>query len=192
MSTHLRSQEFVDALDGTLAVDRLEHLDGCEACRMELAGVQSVMTDVRPAGAVPDPSPLFWDHFSERVRHATAADPLPGPAPWWQSLWRPAAAFAAVAAVVALMLVTRTPPREDVAPVDQIALDTTAADQLSDESESSLAFLSAAASDLSWEEARAADLTPRARVVDSAIERLTPAQRAELVKLIREDLRSME
>jgi hypothetical protein len=58
--------------------------------------------------------------------------------------------------------------------------------------ESSLAFLSAAASDLSWEEVRAADLAPRAQVVDGAIERLTAAQRAELVKLIREDLRSME
>ncbi len=27
MNTHLRSEEFIDALDGTLAVDRLEHLD---------------------------------------------------------------------------------------------------------------------------------------------------------------------
>jgi hypothetical protein len=192
MSMHLRSQEFIDALDGTLAVDRLEHLDGCDACRAELAGLQSVMADVRPAGTVPDPSPLFWDHFSARIRHATAAEPLPGPAPWWQPIWRPAAAFAAVAAVLAVMLLTRTAPREDSSPVDQMALDASVADQLSDESESSLAFLSAAASDLSWEEARAADLTPRAQVVDSAIERLTAAQRAELVKLIREDLRSME
>lgn len=82
MSTHLRSQEFVDALDGALAPDRLEHLDGCGACRAELAAMQSVMIDVRPAGGVPDPSPLFWDHFSERVRQATAADPVPDPAPW--------------------------------------------------------------------------------------------------------------
>jgi hypothetical protein len=192
MSTHLRSQEFVDALDGVLAVDRLEHLDGCDACRAELAALQSVVTDVRPAGGVPDPSPLFWDHFSERVRQATAADPLPDPAPWWQSLWRPAAALATVAAVVAALVFTRTRPVENVLPVDQVAVDSTAADQLLEESEASLAFLSAAASDLSWEEARAVDLAPRAQVVDSAIARLTAAQRAELVKLIREDLRSME
>jgi hypothetical protein len=192
MSTHLRSQEFVDALDGALAPDRLEHLDGCGACRAELAAMQSVMIDVRPAGGVPDPSPLFWDHFSERVRQATAADPVPDPAPWWQSLWRPAAAFAAVAAVVVSLVFTRTRPGENVVPLDEVALDATAPDQLSDESEASLAFLSAAASDLSWEEARAVDLAPRAQVVESAIAHLTAAQRAELVKLIREDLRSME
>jgi hypothetical protein len=191
MSTHLRSHEFVDALDGTLAVDRLEHLDGCETCRAELAGLQSVMTDVRPAGAMPEPSPLFWNHFSERVRQATAVEAVPASTAWL-SMRRPAAVLAALAAVVVALLFVRTPPAERAAPTTQTALGTTTVDPFLDESESSLAFLSAAASDLSWEEARAADLTPRAQVVDSAIERLTPAQRAELVKLIREDLRSME
>ncbi len=76
--------------------------------------------------------------------------------------------------------------------MQQASLDPAPRRPLSDESESSLAFLSAAASDLSWEEARAVDLAPAARTVDSAIDRLTAAQRAELVKLIREDLRSME
>ena len=41
--------------------------------------------------------------------------------------------------------------------------------------ESSLAFVSAAASDLSFDEARAVDLAPAPRIVESAIERLTNA-----------------
>ena len=65
MSTHLRSQEFVDALDGHLEVDRLDHLEACAACRAELAGLRALLTEVTPAGAVPDPSPLFWNHFSD-------------------------------------------------------------------------------------------------------------------------------
>lgn len=189
MSTHLRSQEFVDALDGRLEADRAEHLDGCAECRAEVASLRALLTDIAPAGAVPDPSPLFWNHFSGRVRQATAAMPAARPATWWQPVWRPLAGAAALAAVVALVLIVRTWP---VAAPPQVGVESTLVDGFSDDAESSLAFLSAAASDLSWEEVRAADLAPPAQVVDSAIERLSAAQRAELVKLIREDLRSME
>jgi anti-sigma-K factor RskA len=190
MTMHLRSQEFVDALDGSLEADRLKHLDGCAACREELAALRAVLTDVEPAGAVPDPSPLFWTHFSERVRQATAAAPAARRAAWWRSAWRPLAGIAAAAAVVALVLLART--WRDDAPPSQVVAGSTPVDAFAEDAESSIAFLSAAASDLSWEEIRAADLAPRAQVVDGAIERLSAAQRAEFVKLIREDLRSME
>ncbi len=192
MNNHLRSQEFVDALDGILEVSRLEHLDACAECRAELAGLRSVMSNVQPEGAVPEPSPLFWDHFSERVRAATAASAPPRPASWWQAAWQPVAGLAAAAAIVALVFVSRSGPAETPAAFDQASLESSGLDPLGDDVESSLAFVSAAASDLSWEEARAADLTPRPQVVDSAIEALSSAQRAELIKLIREDLRSME
>ena len=32
---------------------------------------------------VPEPSPLFWDHFPGRVRAAVDAAPQAEPAPWW-------------------------------------------------------------------------------------------------------------
>ena len=192
MNTHLRSDEFVDALDGTLEADRLEHLASCASCRDELTGFQALMSEVRPAGPMPEPSPLFWDHFSERVRQATADVPAGSRPSWWQSAWRPLAGLAAAAAVVAVVIMTTTGRDVEPSRAQQASLDPVADDALSDDTESSLAFVSAAASDLSWEEARAADLAPAARTVDSAIDRLTAAQRAELVKLIREDLRSME
>ena len=192
MNMHLRSEEFVDALDGALDARRLDHLESCAACRGELANLRAVMADVKPAGDVPEPSPLFWDHFSARVRQGTAEAPTPSPTIWWRSAWRPLVGLAAAAAFVTVMVVSRTGP--DVPPTtpSQAALDSMAFDPFADETESSLAFVSAAASDLSWEEARAVDLAPAASVVESAIDRLTAAQRAELVKLIREDLRSME
>jgi hypothetical protein len=189
MSTHLREQEFVDALDGSLEVNRLEHLEDCVSCRAELDSLRALLGDVTPAGAVPDPSPLFWDHFSERVRRATAAMPAVRPVAWWQSAWRPLVGIAAAAAVVSLVLVART-WRAEAPP--QVVVESTPVDVFGEDAESSVAFLSAAASDLSWEEARAADLTPRPQAVYNAIQQLTTAQRAELVKLIREDLRSME
>ena len=192
MNTHLRSDEFVDALDGTLGADRLEHLVSCASCRDELTGVQALMSDVKAAGTMPEPSPLFWDHFSARVRQATADVPAARRTAWWQSAWRPLAGLAAAAAVVAVVTVTLSRPDVETGPAQRASLDPAPVEALPDETESSLAFMSAAASDLSWEEARAVDLAPAARTVDSAIDRLTAAQRAELVKLIREDLRSME
>ena len=99
--------------------------------------------------------------------------------------------MAAAAAVVALVLMART-WRDDAPPPLVSTVESMPVDAFGDYGESSLAFLSAAASDLTWEEVQAVDLAPRAQVVDSAIARLTAAQRAELVKLIREDLRSME
>jgi hypothetical protein len=193
MNTHLRSDEFVDALDGTLGAERLEHLVSCASCRDELTGVQALMSEVKTAGTVPEPSPLFWDHFSARVRQATADVPAARRTAWWQSAWRPLAGLAAGAAVVAVVTVTISRPDAEPGPAQQASLNPAPVDALTDETESSsLAFMSAAASDLSWEEARAVDLAPAARAVDSAIDRLSAAQRAELVKLIREDLRSME
>ena len=193
MNTHLRSDEFVDALDGTLGADRLEHLASCASCRDELTGVQALMSDVKTAGTMPEPSPLFWDHFSAREcarrqrtcrrREGRRGGSPPGDrSQAWRrprplSRWPPSRS---------------SRPDAEPGPRQQASLDPAPVDALPDETESSLAFMSAAASDLSWEEARAVDLAPAARTVDSAIDRLTAAQRAELVKLIREDLRSME
>ena len=41
MTHHLSPQEFVEALDGTLADARLDHLDQCERCRRNLDGFRS-------------------------------------------------------------------------------------------------------------------------------------------------------
>ncbi|MGE5835753.1 MAG: hypothetical protein ACM4AI_14820 [Acidobacteriota bacterium] len=187
MSRHLRSQEFIDALDGALPADRLEHLDACESCKTELSCLASLMTDVRGTGDVPDPSPLFWEHLSDRVRQATVAEPVPQPVPWWRASWRPFLAVAACAVVATLAVIWRMPPHQrDVAPA--LASVDSMDDGLSiPDDDPAVAFMAEAASDLTWEEARGVNLTPRRVAVDTAIERMTAAQRAELVRLIREE-----
>jgi hypothetical protein len=193
MSTHLRTEDFVDALDGNLDAARRAHLDACPTCRGEILQLRAVLADVKPAGEVPEPSPLFWDHFSTRVREATAEVQPEAASPWWMPVWRPIAALGIAASVVALVVfnigstVDRSAPLQQQASVEPVAVDSAPEDL-----ESSLAFVSAAASELSFDEARAVDLAPAPRIIESAIERLTNAQRAELVKLIREDLRSMD
>ena len=189
MSRHLRSQEFIDALDGALPTDRLEHLDTCESCKAELSGLASLMTDVRATGDVPDPSPLFWEHLSDRVRQATVTEPVPQPVAWWRASasWRPFLAVAACAIVTTLLVIYRTPPHQrDVAP-SQASADWIDDSPSIPDDDPAVAFMAEAASDLTWEEARGVNLTPRRVAVDTAIERMTAAQRAELVRLIREE-----
>ena len=101
MTHHLSPQEFVESLDGVLATSRLDHLHACAECRADLDRLRSVVTEVQ-AAEMPEPSPLFWNHFSERVRQATAAAPTPVAASWWSAAWRPVAGFAAGLAVVIL------------------------------------------------------------------------------------------
>src|SRR5438132_10596593 len=57
---------------------------------------------------VPEPSPLFWNHLSERVREAVANEPAPAPR-WINRLnvaWA-AGVFGAVAVVVLVVRVDR-------------------------------------------------------------------------------------
>ena len=64
---HLQHDELVDLAEGTRAESSVPHLAACEACRHQLAELKAMMSAAADV-AVPEPSPLFWDHFSARVR----------------------------------------------------------------------------------------------------------------------------
>src|SRR5437867_2824093 len=78
---HLSAEEFVDAAEGTLAAVRAAHLRTCEACRTQADSLGALLRDTA-AIDVPDPSPLFWDHFSARVRERIAGQPEADRASW--------------------------------------------------------------------------------------------------------------
>lgn len=71
--THLTPDELIDAMEGVLSPERRTHLAACDACQRELAGLSTVLSDAKQA-SVPEPSPMFWPHFSERVRTAIDHD----------------------------------------------------------------------------------------------------------------------
>ena len=102
MTTHLSSQEFVDALgekDGVLAAARQSHLEGCASCQSQLAELRASMEDARDGADVPEPSPLFWDHFHARVLTAVQSEGQPERRAWWIS-WMDVRTMVAVGAVV--------------------------------------------------------------------------------------------
>jgi hypothetical protein len=70
---HLNAHELVDLAEGARPESSAPHLAACERCRAELADLRAMRSAVADV-EVPAPSPLFWDHFSQRVHDAVAAE----------------------------------------------------------------------------------------------------------------------
>ena len=73
MTRHLSPDHLIDLAEGTRPESSAPHLESCEACRRQLADMRAMMSAASEV-AVPEPSPLFWDHLSERVRQAVALE----------------------------------------------------------------------------------------------------------------------
>src|SRR5258705_10923481 len=72
---HLNADDLVDLAEGARPESSAPHLAACPQCRAhleELRGTMSAIADVD----VPEPSPLFWDHFSQRVHDAVATEAM--------------------------------------------------------------------------------------------------------------------
>lgn len=191
MTKHLSPQDIVDALGGALGRVQVQHLHTCEACRREVSEFKA-LTENLAAIEVPEPSPLFWEHFSRRVESAVSAESVSAEPSWWRAAWRPITMLAATAAAVALVVVLRPAPAPvgSRAALSPQASAPAAVDSMSD---TSLALMQAAVeTEISWDQARSSNLTPNAAVVDAAIERLTPDQAAELIRLIRAEMAGVE
>jgi hypothetical protein len=70
---HLSPEELIDLVEGARAEADAPHLQSCEVCRHQVAALRTTMSAVADAD-LPEPSPLFWDHLSQRVREAVAAE----------------------------------------------------------------------------------------------------------------------
>ncbi|MEO7190530.1 MAG: hypothetical protein ABI051_05695 [Vicinamibacterales bacterium] len=102
MTVHLTSDELLAAAENTLDAGRREHVDACEACRLELQALKAVESQLR-AVEVPEPSPLFWEHFSARVHRATL-ETQPSSSGWFGRRWLVSAACAASVLVLMFSL----------------------------------------------------------------------------------------
>jgi len=190
VNAHLTDAELVDLLDGGSAAERAPHLACCERCAQKLADLQAVAADVRDVG-VPEPSPLFWNHFSMRVREAITAAPsrqAETTAPWL----RAAALWIGVAAVVlAVAVVTRPGQRalssiESPPAVPSIAAGSTA--EVTANDDPSLGLVADLASELTWEDVSEAGFTSHLGADDDALAQLSEDERRALNHLLKGEL----
>ena len=178
--THLTSDELVDALDGVLEPSRTTHLDACEPCRQQLADLGAVLRDTRQVD-VPEPSPLYWQHLSARVR--TAIDAEAAPAGGWRHWLRwPVLAPIAALALIVMALAAAVPRHAAVTP--DVAVNA-AVDQPLDDSFAMVADL---VGDIDWDTAMLAGLTVGPGAADQAVLELTVAEQQELSRLLRAEL----
>ncbi len=184
MTSHLSPEETVRAIEHTLEPLRAAHVEQCAECRTAVSDRREVLAWL-PEAVVPEPSPLFWDHFSERVREATATPPLVA-AGW--SWTRPRAWLAgsiAAAAVVAAMT-AQWLPRNDKPSIERGA---------------PVAVASAADPADQW--ASVVEMSGRMAVDDvhalattadgaTSIEELSSAEREVFVRLVQAEMESMQ
>jgi hypothetical protein len=185
---HLSEAELIDLAEGTRPEASASHLASCEACRVQLNDLRAMFTEAA-AVDVPEPSPLFWDHLSARVRESIAAEQLrPARASTWWLI--PAGALAAIA-VAALMTLGRNaqPSNTPTDPAPAVAdASAGASERISLADDPSLSLIADMAGDLDWDAAAEAGLTGGIGTVDRAVLDLTSDERVELQRILKEEL----
>lgn len=138
-----------------------------------------LIADVKAAGDVPEPSPLFWNHLSARVRDAVAVEPIPRS--WWTMYWRPVVATVGSLSFIAFLILRPGAPAAPAAAGSH--------DLVADVAVSEMwRLIEAASPKMEMQEVQDAGLMPTSYAADLAIESLTPAQREALVRLLRKEM----
>jgi hypothetical protein len=205
---HLNRAELVDFIEASplLPAGRARHVSACHQCRAEADALRS-MRALATTDEVPEPSPLFWDHFSARVAEAVREEePGRDRAAVATMRWRrsPLATWAAAATMAVLVMVTvvwrttlhapapaRGPAMSGAsARTPTIAPDAAAAGDDSDvDADEAWAVVRAAAQDLRWEEAHAAGLSAHPGAAEGLALELTADERSELARLLDKELK---
>jgi len=186
---HLTPDELIDAVEETLAPIRRAHLHECRRCGLEVTQLANVLRESRAADAVPEPSPLFWDHLSDRVRRAVAAEPLaPRFAHWFE--WPVLVPLAGVALLI-LALASALPPRGVTGPPAPV-VDNGA--ELRDEAtiaaiDDDWELLSELVGDLDIDTAQQAGIAVGPGSAEGIVAQLSSAEQEELVRLLQAELK---
>jgi hypothetical protein len=187
---HLQPDEFVDLAEGTRTESSAPHLTACKACRHQLAELKAIMSAAADV-AVPEPSPLFWDHFSARVQEAVAAEVVPRRSLWsWPRLTMPVAAAALAGVILAVALNTgpvTTPDAPAVAPMASVAAVDLLSDSQSPGDDAALTLVAELSSDMDLDAAREAGLAGGGSA-EHAVTHLDGGELRELRRLLQEEL----
>lgn len=177
--THLDSDELIDAIDSMLAPDRQAHLARCEQCQGQVAGLSSVLAEAKLV-SVPEPSPLFWTHFSERVRTAIDDDVAPGGNwPSWLR-WQVLLPLGAVAMIILSLMIAV--PKHDADP-PHLALG-----EAAPAVEDSWTMVADLVGELNLETAAEAGVLLAPGLAERAVLELTADEQQELTRLLKAEL----
>ena len=178
--THLTPDELIDAVEGLLTPEQQAHLAECPDCRRQVEDLLAVLAEAKQT-SVPEPSPLYWNQLSIRVRAAVAADAA---ASGWRSWlrWQVLLPLGGVAAlIIALMTALPRPEAIIVAPDAPVAVEAAAAPEASGDA------LELLFGDFDLDAAAEAGVIAPG-VADRAVLDLTADEQAELSRLLQAEL----
>lgn len=194
MTTHLSSQEFVNALDGTLPAARQSHVDACASCHTEIMELRALMARAGEGADMPEPSPLFWDHFQARVLAAVRVEGQPARHGWWRN-WADARTLSVLGAIVVAVVasvalyVSRPVTLVPGALTDggEAVESSVIADASTSLDGDEWEFVSSVMGSLEGDDIHEV-LTPSRDAVDAAIEALTNAERERFIRLLKAEM----
>jgi hypothetical protein len=186
---HLNNEELVDIAEGTRSESSAPHLATCDRCVTQLQELRTMLAAL-PDRRVPEPSPLYWDHLSSRVRDAVNAESQhPSPRVWVSTRWLSGGVAVAAGLVLAAALNLRTPapsvlsvptPFLDAGAPTELLSDVTSGDP-------SLTVVATLTDQVDLDTAREAGLAPRGSA-DRAVAHLNDAELRELGRLLQQEL----
>ena len=197
LTDHLDEAALLDAAEGSPSEHAEAHLAECERCRLQVADLRSALRMAADA-PVPEPSPLFWNHLSARVREAIAEEAtgerVSVSSGWAARLWSWQMVTAAVAAAAIILVAvnrqssfgTNTAQSAD-APAPAVAA--TPGDLTpSIDNDPSLSFIADLAGELDWDDAVEAGLTSGADAVERVVQDMSDDERRELRRVLQEEM----
>ena len=201
--SHLTDLELIDAVEGrvgdapALATERRRHLDACDLCRTRADELRVLIARAADVD-VPEPSPLFWNHFTARVREGIdAAQPGASGRGTWLSAWLPQGSvrWAAFATLVVAMMVAGVwrvnAPAPHVVPaevdrareVGRPPMSSEPIDRPDADADPAWAVVRTVADSVKWDDA-VAGIGPEPGAAESVASTLSAEERSELVKLL--------
>jgi hypothetical protein len=189
---HLEETQIVDAVDGRLDTAAAAHADVCAECGARVREMREALRGLA-AVDVPEPSPLFWDHFPSRV--SRAIDAPAAPQRWFTPARLAWSSAAALLAVVLLLLPRAMSPtgeavvnRVEPWPVlNRVEPWPAAVDDL--DADEAWALVRSVAEEIDYEDARQIGVAPGAGSIERTAMELSDNERAELARLIEQELK---
>jgi hypothetical protein len=189
---HLSDREFVDLVENVLTPARVAHVLDCAECRTEADALRRLLAHTSEAH-VPEPSPLFWEHFSSRVRDGIEHAEIGNTSAWstwtqqigWK--WAVPVAMVATMAVAAFGLWRWSPRVHAPAPMRaELPAGPANIDAVSDigdaDNDEAWAIVRTIADESSWDDV--SDASVHQGSAERALAMLTPEERQELVRLL--------
>jgi hypothetical protein len=145
---------------------------------------------------VPEPSPLFWEHLSQRVHHAVAAEPVPSRS--WSGRLTLAWAGGVVGAVAMILLAVTVSMRHQPVQVGSAAVarpvvaePVAAGNSLPAlEDDASFSVMGELASEMDFEEAGAAGLTVSPSTAENAFSQMSGDEQRAVVELLQQEIKN--